>query len=330
MLCQILLKLNLFIWTIKPWTMIFQYCNFVMVRLCGETISENISRPAPLWPTTTSVSCCCGRDVFLPCVSLIFHPIPHPEEIGLCKNNWAEELVWNWRINNLPFGHHPSAWPWIMHFLTFLHAKIIFGSINLNSTPHPCKTITDKHRWQLPPASLAPLMYAMYCSAQQLVVQTHGTHHQAPHIYTHTPSNPNPDPATKLLLFHSTQGKCQCTQPFHSKIRISATNSVRAEGEGRQLNMFSCPIWKALHVYTHAHKNSVSLSLSRTYVWYITAKQFTAIRANRGYRGWSLIRVNYNTQVTLIWYFSWSYYCLMTAIRYDRWACFFCPEFACG
>lgn len=36
-----------------------------------------------------------------------------------------------------------------------------------------------------------------------------------------------------------------------------------------------------------------TLSLKRTYVWYITAKQFTAISANRGYRGWSLIRVNY-------------------------------------
>lgn len=135
----------------------------------------------------------------------------------------------------------------------------------------------------------------MYGSAQQLVVQPHGTHHQTlpPHIYTHTPSNPNPDPATKLLLFHSTRGKSQCTQPFHSKIRISITNSVGAEGEGRQLNMLSCPIWKVLQVYTHTHKTAFSLSLSRTYVWYITAKQFTAISANRGYRGWSLTGVNY-------------------------------------
>lgn len=97
-------------------------------------------------------------------------------------------------INNLPFGHHPCTWPWIIHSLSHftsfpspeLWAKIIFGSINLSSTPHPSQTITDKHRWQLPLASLTPLLYAMYCSAQHLVVQPHGTHHQTSHIYTHT------------------------------------------------------------------------------------------------------------------------------------------------
>lgn len=53
--------------------------------------------------------------------------------------------------------------------------------------------------------------------------------------------------------------------------------------------MFLCPIWKVLHVNTH----KTSFSLKRTYVWHITPKQFSAISANRGYRGWSLIRVNY-------------------------------------
>lgn len=41
----------------------------------------------------------------------------------------------------------------------------------------------------------------------------------------------------------------------------------------------------------HAHKKS--FSVSRTHIWYITAKQFKVISANRGYRGWSLIRANH-------------------------------------
>lgn len=123
------------------------------------------------------------------------------------------------------------------------------------------------------------------------MVWPHGTHHQTSNIYTHTPSNSNPDPATKLLLFHSTQVKWQRTQAFHRKIKISSTNSDGAEGEGRQWSMFSCPIWKVLLVYMHAHKKS--FSVSRTHIWYITAKQFKVISANRGYRGWSLIRANH-------------------------------------
>lgn len=39
--------------------------------------------------------------------------------------------------------------------------------------------------------------------------------------------------------------------------------------------------------------------------WWIIPKQFALIRANTGYRG--------------IWYFPWSYYCLMTTTRYGRW-----------
>ena len=80
-----------------------------------------------------------------------------------------------------------------------------------------------------------------------------------PHVYTHTPSNPNPDPATKLLLFHSTQGKWQRTQPFR---RLSATNSVGAEEEGRQLNMFFVPSGKCC-MCIHTRPLSLSLSLAR-------------------------------------------------------------------
>lgn len=74
--------------------------------------------------------------------------------------------------------------------------------------------------------------------------------------------------------------------PFTARFRIAVQpNSVgaqRGRGGGGQLNMFSCPIWKVLHVYMHTR----TLALSRTYVWHITAKQFSAISANRGKRRW--------------------------------------------
>lgn len=201
-------------------------------------------------------------------LSLIFHPISHPEEIGLCKNNRAKKLVWDWSKQS-PFWsssyHMAVNNAFLYFFFAFvsieLCTKIIFGSINLNSTPHLSKTITDKHRWQLPLASLTPLLYAMYSSAQQLVVQPHGTRYQTPHIYTHTLSDPNPDPATKILLFHSTQGKWQCTQPFHREIRISVTNSVGAEGEESSAEHVFWP-----HLESVACVNTQKLFLFQTYL----------------------------------------------------------------
>lgn len=45
--------------------------------------------------------------------------------------------------------------------------------------------------------------------------------------------------------------------------------------------------------YPYTQELFLSHLLTHIYVWYITAKQFSAISAIRGYNVWSLIRVNY-------------------------------------
>lgn len=138
-----------------------------------------------------SVSCCCGSDVFMPCVSLIFHPISHPEEIGLCKNNSAKELVWNWNKQS-PFWSSSFHMALNNAFLYFfflsreLYAKIIFDSFNLDSTPHPSKTITDKHHGQLPLASLTTpyVRHVLFCTTVSGPA-TWYTPPNPPYIHTH-------------------------------------------------------------------------------------------------------------------------------------------------
>lgn len=61
------------------------YGNFIMAPLYGD---QNSSPPAVVLSGIKQWSVrCCGSDIFLLRISLIFHPISHPEEIGLCKNN---------------------------------------------------------------------------------------------------------------------------------------------------------------------------------------------------------------------------------------------------
>lgn len=113
-----------------------------------------------------------------------------------------------------------------------------------------------------------------------LVVQPHGAHQRALHVYKYTQPNPEPDPATKLLLFHCTQGKKgTARKPFTAKFRISATKQrrVRKGSGGPAGHVFLLHLESVVHMYTRRTR----LHFLSTYSSNTTARQFSAHAADR-------------------------------------------------
>ncbi len=74
--------------------------------------------------------------------------------------------------------------------------------------------------------------------------------------------------ALGLLLSHTTQGEWQTRNPFTAKSGYVQPAVLGADGEGRQLTVFSCPhLEHVACVYTYTQE--ISVCFLRTHLWYI-------------------------------------------------------------